>query len=188
MDSLREDHDGPPRVPRQAAGWTIVERPMGGIEELYAAHFRGLTVQLYAYTADLGLAQELVQEAFCRAIPRWSRISTYDDPLAWIRRVAFNLATSRWRRSRTARAFAHRYREEHAPEPSPDRVVLAQALATLPANHRRAVVLHHLADLPVADIAESEGVPEGTVRVWLHRGRTALAAQLADIRTERRHG
>jgi RNA polymerase sigma-70 factor (ECF subfamily) len=188
VDSLREDHDGPPVVPRQAAGWVIVERPMGGIEEVYAAHFRSLATQLYAYTADMGLAQELVQEAFCRAIPRWSRLSTYDDPLAWIRRVAFNLATSRWRRTRTALAFARRYREEHVAEPSPDRVLVAAALAKLPANHRRVVVLHHLADLPVADIAEAEGVPEGTVRGWLHRGRTALAAQLADIRMERRHG
>src|SRR5258705_13451898 len=50
VDSLREDRDGPPRVPQQPARWTVVERPMTRVEELYAAHFRGLTVQLYAYT------------------------------------------------------------------------------------------------------------------------------------------
>lgn len=62
-------------------------------------------------------------------------------------------------------------------------MVLAAALARLPANHRRVVVLHHLADLAVSEIASAEGVPEGTVRVWLHRGRTALASELADRTT-----
>jgi RNA polymerase sigma-70 factor (ECF subfamily) len=185
VNSLRDSRDG---TPHSAERLAVVERPTNHLEELYSAHFRGLTAQVYAYTADLELAQEVVQESFCRAIPRWSRISSYDDPLSWIRRVAFNLATSRWRRARVALSFARRYREEPVAGPGPDRVLLAGALAKLPEKHRRAVVLHHLADLPVADIARTEGVPEGTVRVWLHRGRTALAAQLAEIRTERRYG
>jgi RNA polymerase sigma-70 factor, ECF subfamily len=160
--------------------------PPSGIEELYTAHFHGLTIQLYAYTGDLGVAQELVQEAFCRALPRWSKLAAYDDPLGWIRRVAYNLANSRWRRARAARTFARGLREEPVPGPRPDRVVLVAALAKLPANHRRVVVLHHIADLPVAEIARAEAVPESTVRVWLHRGRSALASQLAEARGEER--
>lgn len=152
---------------------------MTDIEEIYATHFHSLTVELYAFTGDLGLAQDLVQEAFCRAIPRWTKIATYDNPIAWLRRVAFNLATSRWRRAKTAMAFARRQRAEHVARPTPDRVALVAALSTLPAKHRRVVVLHHLADMPVAAIAQMDGVPEATVRVWLHRGRTALAARLA---------
>lgn len=165
--------------------WVVVDRPMSDLEALYAGHFHGLAVQLYAFTGDLGVAQDLVQEAFTRAIPRWPSIVTYDDPLAWVRRVAFNLAKSRWRRMRTASAFARRHREEFAAEPSPDRVALVAALVRLPEKQRRAIVLHHLADLPVADIARDEGVPEGTVRVWLHRGRAALAAHLSECRSER---
>ncbi|BCJ70968.1 RNA polymerase sigma24 factor [Catellatospora sp. IY07-71] len=161
--------------------------PTHDIDEFYAVHFQQLTVQLYAYTGDLGLAQEFVQEAFCRAIPRWSKLAAYDDPLAWIRRVAFNLANSRWRRVRSALAFARTQREEHMPGPGPDRVVLARALSKLPASHRRVVVLHHLADVPVAEIARIENVAEGTVRVWLHRGRAALATELADLRKDHRH-
>jgi RNA polymerase sigma-70 factor (ECF subfamily) len=151
------------------------------IADVYAAHFRPLSVQLYAYTGDLDVAQELVQEAFARAIPRWHRISTYDDPVAWLRRVAFNLAASRWRRVRVARMYAHRQLpEEVAVGPGPEHVALVAALAKLPDRHRRAVVMHHLGDVPVAEIAGLEGVPEGTVRVWLHRGRAALAAELAE--------
>lgn len=92
--------------------------------------------------------------------------------------MAWNLATSRWRRLRTAQAWLHRQREEYVPGPGPDRVALTAALAELPPHQRRAVVLHYLADLSVAQIAAQEDVPEGTVKSWLYRGRTALAAKL----------
>jgi RNA polymerase sigma-70 factor, ECF subfamily len=154
--------------------------PSADIATFYAHHFHGLAVQIYAYTGDFGTAQEIVQEAFCRAIPRWARIMAYDDPVGWVRRVAFNLAISRWRRAKHAVAFLHGHRQEHAPAPNADHVDLVAALKTLPDKHRRVVVLHHLGDVPVADIARSEGVPEGTVRVWLHRGRSALAAALGE--------
>ena len=153
----------------------------------YHAHFRSMTVQLCAYTGDLAQAQDLVQEAFCRAFVRWQKVVRYDDPVAWVRRVAWNLATSRWRRLRTAHAYLRRQRVEHVPGPSPDRVALTAALALLPANHRRAIVLHHLADMSVAEIARQEGIAEGTVKSWLHRGRVALAAQLTDGK-EGHHG
>jgi RNA polymerase sigma-70 factor (ECF subfamily) len=146
----------------------------------YAAHFQGLTVQLYAYTGDLAGAQDVVQEAFCRALARWERLSTLDDPLGWVRRVSWNLATSQWRRARTAALFLRKHRVENVPAPGPDRVALVRALATLPARHRQVVVLHYLADQSVRDIAEHVGVPEGTVKVWLHRGRAALAACLTE--------
>ncbi|MEV6928672.1 SigE family RNA polymerase sigma factor [Dactylosporangium sp. NPDC051485] len=154
-------------------------------DEFYAVHFQQLTVQLFAYTGDMAAAQDVVQEAFCRALARWKRVADMDDPAAWVRRVAWNLATSRWRRARTAMAFARRHREEHVAAPSPDRVALAQALATLPEQQRRAVILHYLADLPISDIARQEGVAEGTVKSWLHRGRTALAARLTDKENHR---
>ena len=150
----------------------------------YAAHFQSLTIQLYAYTGDLPAAQDVVQEAFCRALARWPRVAVLDDPLSWVRRVAWNLAISQWRRARTAALFLRKHRIEHVPAPGPDRVALAGALATLPAQHRRVVVLHYLADQSVRDIADQIGVPEGTVKAWLHRGRAALAARLTDQEDE----
>jgi RNA polymerase sigma-70 factor, ECF subfamily len=156
-------------------------------DDFYAAEFHRLTVQLYAYTADVGLAQDAVQEAFTRAWPRWDRLSAYDNPAAWVRRVAMNVATSRWRRARVARAHARYHREPLTDGPNPDRVALARAMATLPERQRRALVLFHVADLSVSEIAVQEGVAEGTVKAWLHRGRAALATLLADARTEDRH-
>ncbi|GID32869.1 RNA polymerase sigma factor [Paractinoplanes brasiliensis] len=156
--------------------------PPADFDAVYAAQYANLTVQLYAYFGDRQEAQDVVQEAFCRALRRWSKVSRYDDPVAWVRRVAWNLAVSRWRRSRTALSFVRRQRlqEPQVEGPSTDRVDLVAALATLPAAQRRAVVLHYLGDMSVSEIAERENVADGTVKSWLHRGRTALAGQLED--------
>lgn len=148
--------------------------------ELYAATFQSLCAQLYIYTGDLAEAQDVVQEAFVRALPRWSKISHYDDPAAWIRRVAWNLATSRWRRIRKLADITRRQVEQVVPSPTPDRVALHTALAALPERHRQAIILHYLADATIAEIAEITNAAEGTVKSWLHRGRSALATQLGD--------
>ena len=54
------------------------------------------------------------------------------------------------------------------------------ALRQLPEAQRQALVLHHIADLPVHDVAREVGVPEGTIKARLSRGRAALAALLTD--------
>jgi RNA polymerase sigma-70 factor, ECF subfamily len=153
---------------------------LAGFEDLYAAHFHALTLQINAYIGDLAEAQDLVQEAFCRAIPRWQKLSTYDNPADWVRRVAWNLAISGWHKRRTATAFLRRQREEHVEGPNPDRVALMRALAVLPKNQRRVFVLFYIAHRSVLEIAEQEDVPEGTVKSWLHRARATVAEQLTD--------
>lgn len=149
--------------------------------EFYGAVFQKLTAALYIHTGDLAEAQDVVQEAMVRAMARWQTLSTYDEPAAWVRKVAWNLAMSRWRRLRRGLELAARgHTETPAPGPDPDRVALVAALAQLPPRHRQAVILHYLEDLPIAEVAESMGAAEGTVKSWLHRARAALAGHLAD--------
>ncbi|GAA0795092.1 RNA polymerase sigma24 factor [Spirilliplanes yamanashiensis] len=192
---VRQDSPQPSGSPARVVGMALTTdlhpppettRAVPDFDELYAAHYADLTVQLFAYFGDRQEAQDVVQEAFCRALARWSSVSRYDDPVAWVRRVAWNLAVSRWRRARTALGFLRRQRvaEPQVDGPSPERVALVRALATLPGVQRRAMVLHYLADLTVAEIAQREGVAEGTVKSWLHRGRAALAVQLRPTGTE----
>jgi RNA polymerase sigma-70 factor (ECF subfamily) len=167
----------PPPVPRWLdEGLSAVST----FEELYGAHFDRLTLQVYAYVGDLAQAQDLVQEAFCRALQRWETLTAYEDPVGWVRRVAWNLATSRLRRMRRHTAFLRAQREQHVPAPAPDHVALIAGLAKLPAEQREAVILHYLADLSVAEIARQRGVAEGTVKSWLYRGRNALAAAMTE--------
>jgi RNA polymerase sigma-70 factor (ECF subfamily) len=159
---------------------TVVPDRPPSFDEVYAAHYADLTVQLYAYFADRQEAQDVVQEAFCRALARWPAISRYDDPVAWVRRVAWNLAVSRWRRAHTALLHLRLQRrdEPQVDGPSPERVALFAALAELPNRQRRVMVLHYLADLPVGEIAQRERVAVGTVKSLLHRGRATLSAKL----------
>lgn len=98
-----------------------------------------------------------------------------------MRVVGLRLARSRWRRAAQALAL-HKTcpLPEDVPGPGPETVALATALATLPLAQRQALVLHHLADLSVAAVAAELGVPEGTVKARLSRGRAALALLLTD--------
>jgi RNA polymerase sigma-70 factor (ECF subfamily) len=57
-------------------------------------------------------------------------------------------------------------------------VAVVAALSRLPEAQRRVLVLHHIADLPIHEVAREVGAPEGTVKARLSRGRSALAALL----------
>jgi RNA polymerase sigma-70 factor (ECF subfamily) len=148
-------------------------------EDFYGAYFNPLVVQLTPYVGDMSDAQDVVQEAFCRAWSHWDKVAGYDDPAGWVRRVAWNLANSRWRRIRVRLLFLRSQRTETAREPSPDRVAIERAMTTLPPKQRRAVALHYLVGLSVSEIAADCQVQESTVKSWLYRGRTRLGAALA---------
>jgi len=163
------------RVPSNTAASAAAE-----FDALYLAHYGDVVALVYAFGGDLGEAQDLAQEAFCRAWQRWDAIAAYDNPVAWIRRVALNLANSRLRHLRVADRHLRRERPAVAPALQPDHVALVAALRRLPAEQRKAVVLHHLVDLPVAEVAHELGVAVGTVKSWLFRARASLAAQLGD--------
>jgi RNA polymerase sigma-70 factor, ECF subfamily len=70
------------------------------------------------------------------------------------------------------------------PAVSEETAALAQALRALPLPQRQVVVLHHLLDLPVEQIARELRMPVGTVKSRLARARRALARQLDEAVTE----
>ncbi|MEU2611961.1 SigE family RNA polymerase sigma factor [Micromonospora sp. NPDC007271] len=148
--------------------------------DFYRDTYRGLVTQLVAYTGDLPEAQDIAQEVYVRAWLRWSRLSGYDNPRAWVGKVGHHLAISRWRRARVALSTWTRHGPPAPPaEPDGATLDLINALKRLPEPQRRALVLFHLGDLSVGDIARAEGTPEGTIKARLARGRQALAPMLA---------
>jgi len=148
-------------------------------EALYGASGPSLVRQLYALTGDMEEARDVVQEAFARAWNRWGTVAACDSPAAWVRRVAYRIAVSNWRKARNASvAWARRGPEADVGPIEPDTVALTVALRALPVQQRRVIVLHYLADMSIEQICAETGSPAGSVKVWLSRGRTALAAQL----------
>lgn len=150
-------------------------------DAFYAGSVARLVGQLYAMTGDLAEAQDVVQEAFVRAWERRAELDEDGAPEAWVRTVAWRLAVSRWRRVRTALSFARRQGPPpDVPPPATHHVLLMEALRQIPAAQRRAIVLHHLCDLEVKQVAAETDCPVGTVKAQLSRGRAALARILAD--------
>jgi RNA polymerase sigma-70 factor, ECF subfamily len=150
----------------------------------YAASFGRLVGQLYAMTGNAADAQDAVQEAFIRAWAHRGRLDADGSPEAWVRATAWRIAVSRWHRARVGRLLIGSQPPPSAAEgPGPDRVALIDALRKLPAEQRRAVVLYHLCDRSVADIAVETGAPVGTVKARLARGRSALAPYLRETAT-----
>ncbi|WP_282798110.1 SigE family RNA polymerase sigma factor [Streptomyces sp. CC224B] len=149
-------------------------------DAFYASAFPRVVGQVYAFTGDHGQAQDVVQEAFVRAWDRRRDFLAAEAPEAWIRTVAMRLAVSHWRRARRWLELVRRTPPpEHAPGPGPEHLALVQALRQLPEAQRLAIVLHHLCDLSVEQVATETGAPTGTVKARLARGRAALAALLA---------
>ncbi len=148
-------------------------------DEFYRTTRVRICACIYALTGDLPEAQDATQEAYIRAWERWRTISSYADPEAWVRSVAWKVAASRWRKARN-RVVAHgRYGPaDPVPGPSEDAVAVNRALRLLPEPQRVAVVLHHLVGMSVDQVAAETGVPVGTVKARLSRGRSALSAVL----------
>ena len=97
-----------------------------------------------------------------------------------MRTVAWRLAATRWRKAKIGVTAMLRHGPPDTRPTSVDNVALVAALRQIPEAQRRAIVLHHLGGLSVAEVAHEVGAPEGTVKARLSRGRAALAVLLAD--------
>lgn len=148
------------------------------LREVFDASYRKLVVQLFAVTGSFDEAEDLVQEAFVRAAASGRRFLAVDNHEAWLRTTAVNAHRSRWRKLRNGRRAQERILPPRDPAALEDHLEIITALRALPDQQRHVIALHYLADLPVEQIAEELGVPPGTVKSRLSRGREALALLL----------
>lgn len=174
-------------VDRQAA---IPRDKMAQREEDFEDWVRASSVRFrrlaYLLTGNLHQAEDLLQSAYAKVLPRWHKISTYDSPEAYMHRVMVNLRTSWWRRSRNREWSTDEMPETpwRAGTPSEgDAVVESQvllaALRGLPERQRAAVVLRYWCDLSEAAAAEILKCSVGTVKSNASRGLAHLRAALA---------
>ncbi|NNE72931.1 MAG: sigma-70 family RNA polymerase sigma factor [Acidimicrobiales bacterium] len=152
-----------------------------GFEDFFRREFVGLVALAEAVSGDPAAAEDLASEAMSRAHRSWPKISGYDKPGAWARRVTINLAHSRRRKRKRRDAFVRSHRADQLviAAPQADHPVWA-AVATLPDRQRAAIALHYLEDLPVAEIAHILEISVSTATSHLHNARTNLAELLAE--------
>lgn len=142
----------------------------------------------YLLTSDLHHAQDLLQTALAKAATRWDRL---DDAEAYVRRVLYTQAVSRWRRlgRRPAETLTDNppHRGVHGVDVE-TKLVLRQALGRLTPRQRAVLVLRFYEDRTEAETARMLGCAVGTVksqtRAALSRLRT-LSPELVDLVNDR---
>jgi RNA polymerase sigma-70 factor (ECF subfamily) len=117
----------------------------------------------------------LAQETFLRAYRALARGERWDNPRAWLYRVASRLATDDYRRRRLLRWLPLRNGQ---PDPQPglgevaaEKLTVQAALAALPSRYRVPLVLYVYEERPVAEIAEMLGLSVNAVKMRLSRAR-----------------
>lgn len=149
-----------------------------GYERFFDVAKRSLMSQAFLFTGDIEDSRDLVQEVLFRAWREWPRISRYEDPQGWARRVLHNLTTDHWRQKRGRTLVRLAPDATVTRPPGVGHLDIVGALQRLSRSQQRALVLHDVVGLSVVETAAELGAPEGTVRSWLSRGRAALAADL----------
>jgi RNA polymerase sigma-70 factor (ECF subfamily) len=151
----------------------VTEQSARSFDEFYRVEYPRLLRVLSA--ADLSSADAL-QEAFTKAAAAWSRVSRYDNPAAWVRRVAVHRMLNERRSARRRDAAVETLGVLSGTEvvDREELLDLAVAIDRLPAQQRIALTLFYLGDLTSADTADAMGISAGAVRFHLHQARNQL--------------
>ncbi|MBM4107996.1 MAG: sigma-70 family RNA polymerase sigma factor [Phycisphaerae bacterium] len=178
----------------------FIRRAIGGDRDAAEALVRRHQAPVYAYVMRLSgrhdVAEDVTQEAFVRALTHLERFDTRFRFSTWIFTIAKRVYLSgRARMSPVFDSDAVGDRNAHAI--TPDRGVIGtdarrvvrdavqRVLAVLPETQREVLVLFYQHAWPIWLIGEHLGIPEGTVKSHLHRGRAKVRDALADSRAVR---
>ena len=145
-------------------------------DALYRDSFAVVVRSVRWVVGDTEVAREITQDAFVAALVHWRKVSGYDNPGAWVRRVAIRQAVRAAKRSSTQPEFA----STGFTGDRESTLDVRAAIAKLPAAQRAAVVLRYMHDLSVSEVARTLGCAEGTAKTHLSRARKALAALLGE--------
>ncbi len=188
-------------MPEERPDHELVQRAQAGDEdafaELFARYHKAVYNVIYRMLPNPEDATDLTQDTFVNA---FRALKSLRDPgifYPWVRQIAVNLARNFHKRSTRVRTYSleESTRTEEGEELSrelPDwsagpseelegkelQERVAAAINSLSPEHRAVVTLHHLEDVPVADIADMLGISVGTVKSRLARARERLARKL----------
>ena len=172
----------------------LVGRYLGGepaaFESLVRRHERRVYNVAYRMLGREDYARDATQEAFLTALRKLGSFRGEAAFTTWLHRVTLNTCYDILRRrGKNPRLDAEQALEQGPASADHSESVAAaidvqRALRLVPGDYRAAVILHDVHDLPYEEVAEVLGVPVGTVKSRIHRGRVALARALAGEPTE----
>lgn len=153
------------------------------LEALFRHHWPRAYRAAYLVVHDAAAAEDIAQEAFLAAVRGLDRFDRRRPFGPWLHRIVVNRAID-WSRARALRressdAWLAQVATPEHPESS-EAEALAAALAELSPEHRAVIVLRHLLDYTPGEIAETLGLPRGTVNSRLRRGLDELAGRLRE--------
>jgi len=165
----------------------LVRGFQGGDDHAFAAlmarHERRVYNLAYRMLGNSEDARDATQDAFLSC---FRHLSTFRGDSAfgtWLHRIAVNACYDALRRRRETLSL-----DDRPTEPAPQRdhadqtasaIDIQRALLTVPPDFRVVVVMHEIQDMPIEDVAAILGLPTGTVKSRLHRGRVALGRALS---------
>ncbi len=152
--------------------------PASGFEPFFREHERAVYACLWRLTGDSQAARDLTQETFLRAWRHFEQARSYDRPLAWLLRIATNLAFSFYQRDSSRRAIStDALSDADTPSRSDpmrglaERDLVQRTLLELPPNQRAALVLREVYGFSCEEIGSMLGVSRDAVKMALFRGR-----------------
>jgi DNA-directed RNA polymerase specialized sigma24 family protein len=147
-------------------------------EAFYRAEFARVVRTSYLIVHDRQRAEEIAQEAFIQLLTNWRKVSRYQQPGAWVRRVAIRIATRSARRD--GRRMALEQGAHVPPAPAGQNLDLLNAIKQLPAQQRAAVALFYFEDRPLPEVADILGCSHATAKVHVFNARRRLADLLRE--------
>ena len=182
-------------APRPATPDTLIEQCLAGDQAAWDAivrqHWRKVFNVAYKFVGKHDEAEDLTQDIFLKIFKALRTFDRRANFQTWIISISRNLCIDHYRSVRKERQTiarevdssdlqpVSRERGPHAAAEHQDlRELLRASLAKLPPTLRTAVILRDLQELSYQEIADRLGLPEGTVKSRINRGRLELARQL----------
>ena len=144
----------------------------------FRTEYQSVLKTAYLVTHDREAARDVTQEAFIQLLRHWRKVSRYERPDAWVRRVAIRIAV------RQSRKLGRQQSAEVEPVAPPQVQMdpdVVREVRALPGMQRAAVVLFYFEDRPISEIAEILDCSPSTAKVHLHRARKTLADRLGEV-------
>lgn len=166
-------------LPPHLAAELRAHRP-GVVADLLAEYGAAIGGVAYLIVRDAADAEEIVMDTIETAWRQADKLREDAALRTWLLRIATRHALSRRRRRKVTQPLdlARSMPGPLGNEPSLDRLVLAEALDTLPERMRAAVALHHYAGLTVPQTAQAMGTSENTIKTQLRDGMARLRLAL----------